>query len=69
MNIQFATIDTHGIYSGMVDGIPATPPDVGVYAPQGMAVADTPPPTDEPGKWKHTNGTWEEYTQIGRAHV
>lgn len=62
MNIQFVTIDTHGIYSGMVGGIPATPPDVGVYAPQGMAVADTPPPTDEPGKWKYLDGDWKEYT-------
>lgn len=62
MNIQFVTIDEHGIYNGVVDGIPATPPDVGVYAPQGTAVADTPPPTDEPGKWKYLDGGWKEYT-------
>lgn len=69
MNIQFVTIDTHGIYSGMVGGIPATPPDVGVYAPQGMAVADTPPPTDEPGKWVYDGGEWLELTTEKKAEL
>ena len=65
--MQYVTTDNYGLYNGMVDAIEAIPPDVGWYSPDGVNVVPEAPPTDEPGKWKHTNGTWEEYTQADKA--
>ena len=65
--MQSTYIDNNGIYQGKIELIPATPPDVGFYAPEGITLVNSEPPTDEPGKWKHTNGTWEEYTQADKA--
>ena len=61
--MQYVTIDNYGLYNGMVDGIPATPPDVGWYAPEGVIVAASNPPTDAPGQWRLVNGEWQEYTE------
>jgi hypothetical protein len=69
MSIQYPTMDSHGVYLGMVDGIPAMPPDVGWYAPEGVIVAASNPPTDAPGRWLLANGTWKEYTPEEKASV
>lgn len=64
MNVQFPVIDPNNIYAGMVEAIPATAPDVGWYAPEGVKTAMTNPPTDEPGKWRYlNNGIWEDASQ------
>lgn len=63
MDIQFPEIGPNSVYLGMVDGIPATPPDVGWYAPEGVIVAASNPPTDAPGQWWLVNGEWQEYTE------
>ena len=69
MNIQYPTVDGRGIYLGMVDGIPAIPPDVGWYAPEGVIVAASNPPTDEPGKWIFEDGAWSELTTERKAKL
>ena len=60
--MQYATIDKHELYAGMVDAVEAIPPDVGWYGPEGVNVVPEIPPTDEPGRWKHIIGGWVEYT-------
>ena len=62
--MKFAQIDQNNIYQGMIDGIEATPPDVGFYAPEGVKVSSLgQPPTDEPGKWRDVGGEWVAVTQ------
>lgn len=64
MTMQFPAIDQNNIYTGMIDAVPATPPDVGWYAPEGIKTAIIPPPTDELDKWRYDeNNTWEELTE------
>ena len=69
MNIQYPTVDGRGLYLGMVDGIPAIPPDVGWYSPEGVIVAASNPPTDEPGKWVYDGGIWLELTTEKKAEL
>ena len=59
--MQFTTIDINGVYLGKVDGIEATPPDVGFYSPEGVITASSEPPTEEPGKWMFKNEQWHEF--------
>ena len=62
--MQFAQINQSNVYIGMLDGTPATPPDVGFYAPEGVKVSPLgPPPADEPGRWRDDGGEWVEVTQ------
>lgn len=58
--MKFPITDDFNIYKGTVDAIEATPPDVGWYAPAGVKVAQSNPPTDEPGKWIEEGGVWRE---------
>ena len=61
--MQFIQIDSNGIYIGTMDGIEATPPDVGLYAPAGIRVSALGlPPTDEPGKWRDDGTAWVAVT-------
>jgi len=60
--MQFVTLDKHGIYQGMVAGIPGDVPDSWV-SPSGILISDLqPPPTDEPGKWRDAGNDWQEVT-------
>ena len=63
--MKYSQLNKDNVYTGKVDGIPGDIPG-SWYLPNNMCVADD-PPTDEPGKWKHTNGTWEEYAQEDKA--
>lgn len=67
--MQFSTIDKNGIHIGIVEAIEATPPDVGFYAPAGVLVASTPPPTDEPGKWRWVNSSWKEIDMLDLIEI
>ena len=63
--MKYSQLDKNDVYVGKIDGVPGDIPN-SWYAPNNLCVASE-PPTDEPGKWKHTNGTWEEYTQADKA--
>ena len=63
--MKYSQLNKNNVYIGKVDGIPGDVPG-SWYSPNNMCIEED-PPTDEPGKWKHSNGTWEEYTQEDKA--
>ena len=63
--MKYSQLNKNNVYIGKVDGIPGDVPG-SWYSPNSMCIEGD-PPTDEPGKWKHTNGTWEEYAQEDKA--
>jgi hypothetical protein len=61
--MQFISIDSQGIYRGMVDGTPGDVPG-SFYSPSGVRTSQLgPPPTDEPGKWRDDGVAWTEITE------
>ena len=65
--MKFVITDELGVYIGMFDGIAATPPDVGFYAPDGVITVGSEPPTDEPGRWIFDGHAWTELTAEKKA--
>ena len=60
--MYFPSIDTQGVYQGMVPGVPGDVPD-SYCSPQGVRVSPLgAPPTDTPGTWLDNGAAWVAMT-------